>query len=77
MAATLNSFLGNLDKIPQYIDECKALGIQILKPDINKSGAKFTPEYSEEFEEEKNECKNVNNAKLNQKLQIRFGLGSI
>ncbi len=77
MSATLNSFLGNLDKIPQYIDECKALGIQILKPDINKSGAKFTPEYSEEFEEEKNECKNVNNAKLNQKLQIRFGLGSI
>ena len=44
MAATLNSFLGNLDKIPQYIDECKALGIQILKPDINKSGTKFTVE---------------------------------
>ena len=24
MAATLNSFLGNLDKIPMYIDECKS-----------------------------------------------------
>ena len=44
MAATLNSFLGNLDKIPQYIDECKNLGIEILKPDINKSEAKFTVE---------------------------------
>ena len=44
MAATLNSFLGNLDKIPQYIDECKTLGIEILKPDINKSGTKFTVE---------------------------------
>ena len=44
MAATLNSFIGNLDKIPQYIDECKRLGIEILKPDINKSQAKFTVE---------------------------------
>lgn len=45
MAATLNSFLGNLDKIPQYIDECKTLGIEILKPEINKSDTKFTTEY--------------------------------
>ena len=44
MAATLNSFLGNLDKIPQYIDECKSLGIEILKPEINKSYSKFTVE---------------------------------
>ena len=44
MAATLNSFLGNLDKIPQYIDECKSLGITILKPEINKSNSKFTVE---------------------------------
>ena len=44
MAATLNSFLGNLDKIPQYIDECKTLGIEILKPEINKSYTKFTVE---------------------------------
>ena len=44
MAATLNSFLGNLDKIPQYIDECKNLGIEILRPDINRSSTKFTVE---------------------------------
>ena len=42
MAATLNSFLGNLDKIPPYIEECKKMKIQILKPDINKSYTKFT-----------------------------------
>ena len=41
MAATLNSFLGNLDKVPEYIDECKRLNIEILKPDINKSYTKF------------------------------------
>lgn len=42
MAATLNSFLGNLDKIPEYIAECKRLNIEILKPSINKSFTKFT-----------------------------------
>ena len=42
MAATLNSYLGNLDKIPQYIEECKKLGIEIQKPDINLSQTKFT-----------------------------------
>ena len=42
MAAMLNSFLGNLDKIPSYIDECKRLHIEILKPDINKSYTRFT-----------------------------------
>ncbi len=42
MAATLNSYLGNLDKVPIYIDECKRLNIEILKPDINKSYTKFT-----------------------------------
>ena len=67
MAATLNSFLGNLDKIPQYIDECKALGIEILKPEINKSDTKFTPE----LEEEKSETQ------ISIKSKIRFGLGSI
>ena len=42
MAAMLNSFLGNLDKVPIYINECKKLGIKILKPDINKSFTNFT-----------------------------------
>ncbi len=42
MAATLNSFLGNLDKIPIYIQDCKDMGIEILNPSINKSNTKFT-----------------------------------
>ena len=37
MAATLNSFLGNLDKIPIYINDCKKMNIQILSPSINKN----------------------------------------
>lgn len=42
MAATLNSYLGNLDKVPYYIDECKRIQVEVLKPDINKSDTKFT-----------------------------------
>ena len=42
MAATLNSYLGNLDKIPLYIDECRRMNIEILKPDVNESATKFT-----------------------------------
>lgn len=41
MAANMNSFLGNLDKIPEYIEECKLLGIKVQKPDINESYARF------------------------------------
>ena len=42
MAATLNSFLGNLDKIPIYIQDCKEMGIQTLSPNINESETRFT-----------------------------------
>ncbi len=42
MAALLNSFLGNSDKISQYIHECRNLGIEVLPPDINESDVKFT-----------------------------------
>ncbi|MBR6640906.1 MAG: DNA polymerase III subunit alpha, partial [Clostridia bacterium] len=41
MAATMNSFLGNLDKVPEYIAECKTLGINVLRPDINEGYARF------------------------------------
>ena len=47
MAAMLNSFLGKLEKIPIYINECKRLDIKILKPDINKSFKDFTVEKNE------------------------------
>lgn len=72
MAATLNSYLGNLDKVPQYIDECKRLGIEILKPDINKSYEKFTVENSEVVQNEASH--NISMSKVG---KIRFGLGSI
>ena len=42
MAAYMNSFIGNQNKIPVYVNECRELGIEVLRPDINESFSKFT-----------------------------------
>ena len=42
LAANMNSFMGNQNKIPIYINESRELGIEVLKPDINESYSKFT-----------------------------------
>ncbi|WP_029688592.1 DNA polymerase III subunit alpha [Thermoanaerobacter sp. A7A] len=42
MAALLNSFVDNLDKIAFYVQICKKMGIKVLPPDINESDSYFT-----------------------------------
>ncbi|MDO4280317.1 MAG: DNA polymerase III subunit alpha [Peptococcaceae bacterium] len=42
MAETLNSFIDRIEKVTFYIEECRHLGIPVLPPDINASGANFT-----------------------------------
>lgn len=42
IAAMLNSFMGNNDKVASYIHFAESLGIQVLPPDINESYSKFT-----------------------------------
>ena len=42
MAALLSAEIGNTDKVVQYINEARSLGIEILAPDVNESGFKFT-----------------------------------
>jgi DNA polymerase-3 subunit alpha len=42
MAALLTSEMGDTDKIVRYIEECRAMGIQVLPPDVNLSGTQFT-----------------------------------
>ena len=44
MAALLTSFMGNSDKIGLYIEECRNMGLPILTPDVNQSGASFSPD---------------------------------
>lgn len=44
MAALLNSFLTTQTKITTYINECKKMNIEVLRPDINKIFSRFTVE---------------------------------
>ena len=43
MAALLTSETGNTDKVVRYINECRALSLEVLPPDVNQSKLNFTP----------------------------------
>ena len=42
MAALINSFMGSLGKVSQYVMECRKMGIKVLPPDINESESSFS-----------------------------------
>ena len=42
MAAVLSRSLSNIADITKFMDECKAMGIQVLGPDVNESILKFS-----------------------------------
>ncbi len=42
MGALLTSEIGNTDRVVGYINECRALGLEVLPPHVNESGYKFT-----------------------------------
>ncbi len=42
MAAVLSRNLSNITDLVKYMDECKAMKIQVLGPDVNESNVKFT-----------------------------------
>lgn len=44
MCAVMSLDITNTDKLLIYKEECKKLGFEVLKPDINKSGADFSVE---------------------------------
>jgi DNA polymerase-3 subunit alpha len=63
MAALLTYEMGNTDKVVDYINECKEMGIEVLPPDINESGVDFTPLYKGHGDEKKG--------------VVRFGLAAV
>lgn len=42
MAAVLSNNLNNITEITKFMDECKAMGINVLSPDVNESFLKFS-----------------------------------
>ena len=65
MAAVLTYEMGNTDKVVDYIEECKIMGIEVLPPDINESFVDFTVVYNEEHDHRKDSG------------VFRFGLASV
>ena len=42
MAALLSAMIGDTDSVVKYINEAREIGLEILPPDVNESGYKFT-----------------------------------
>lgn len=71
MAALLTSVSGNTDKIAEYIQECRELGITVLPPDINESDADFTPLPGNQIRFGLGAIKNVGSATVHAILEAR------
>ncbi|MEJ7872997.1 MAG: DNA polymerase III subunit alpha, partial [Rubrobacteraceae bacterium] len=42
MAALMSSVMNTKDRVPQYVAEARAMSIEVLPPDVNESGYRFT-----------------------------------
>jgi DNA polymerase-3 subunit alpha len=65
MASLLTSDINNLDRVGIEIAECKEMGIEVLKPDINESFVEFGAIFYNDTEKHKFDA------------YVRFGLGAI
>jgi len=76
MAALLTVELDNLEKVTNFINECRHMGIEVLPPDINQSWMGFSIE-----ENESEEVKTFGRVRFDFRVPkgsaIRFGLAAI
>ena len=83
MAALLTFEIGNTEKIAEYIDECRHMGIPVKPPDVNESDEEFTVVYPEARRHEGTEARRgaepraSARAALPSEAAIRFGLAAI
>ncbi len=78
MAAMMNSFAGNTDKVAVYTEYCRSKGIPVLRPDINCSAARFTVDLTGQSPAIRfglGSIKNVGWASLDQVVQERVQHG--
>jgi DNA polymerase-3 subunit alpha len=74
MAALLTTEKGNTDKLVQYVNECKEMGIQVLPPDVNASSLDFTVS-GEHVRFGLSAIKNVGEGAIESLLEARRRLG--
>ncbi len=44
MSALLSGVMGDFDKLPVFVAEARAMGVEVLPPDVNRSEVRFRPE---------------------------------
>ncbi|MCX8103501.1 MAG: DNA polymerase III subunit alpha [Candidatus Bipolaricaulota bacterium] len=76
LAALLTSVAGNTEKIAEYIQECRELGITVLPPDVNESDADFTPLSKNQIRFGLGAIKNVGSATVQAILEARKRRGA-
>jgi len=74
MAALLSAEIGNQDKLIQYLNECRDMGIGVLPPDVNSSDLAFTPD-GQNFRFGLTAIKNVGESAIQSVLAARRELG--
>jgi len=77
MAALLTVERDNLDKVTNFIKECRHMGIQVLPPDINQSDAGFTIVELPDVTEVKTFGRTRFDFRVPPGSAIRFGLAAI
>ncbi len=77
MAALLTVELDNLEKVTNFINECRHMGIEVLPPDINQSGLGFSIEEYPDAGEVKTFGRVRFDFRVPRGSAIRFGLAAI
>ena len=74
MAAVLTYEMGSTEKVVEYIEECRRMGIKVLPPDVNISEKTFTPVVEEA---PKKKSRSVSTAGAAKDAVIRFGMMAV
>jgi DNA polymerase-3 subunit alpha len=84
MAALLTFEMSSTEKVAEYIEECKQMGIKVLPPDVNESYADFTVIYDKEESSVSGpqspagkKSEEITAEPSTQEERIRFGLAAV
>lgn len=77
MAAVLTYEMGHTEKVVEYIEECRRMGLRVLPPDVNESAKDFTPVYVDVETGTKPRKQQVPREKAQKQGVIRFGLCAV
>jgi len=77
MAASLSNELANTDKIQLFINECRHMHIEVLPPDVNESGVRFTVASRTGVPPVLSGAENGRDARSTDNQAIRFGMAAI